>query len=132
MYFDYTDVAVASAWLIAISTTDQPGRRREPCQLKTSWQTLQQLRLHFAAVKAFAFACPRVPGRGGPFLGPQFLFIGKRSKTAAVSLIVVEQILGSLIRGIRGIARGCREIALRRTKFDQIALSADAMLPWSN
>jgi hypothetical protein len=31
------------------------------------------LRHHFVAVQAFAFACPKVPGRVGPFLRSPFL-----------------------------------------------------------
>ncbi len=50
------------------------GRCRGPCQLKTSQQQAsQQLRHHFVAVQAFAFACPKVPGRVGPFLRSPFL-----------------------------------------------------------
>jgi hypothetical protein len=52
----------------------QTGRCRGPCQLKTSQQQAsQQLRHHFVAVQAFAFACPKVPGRVGPFLRSPFL-----------------------------------------------------------
>src|SRR5215472_16244669 len=81
----------------------ETGRCRGPCQLKTSRQAQQQLRRHFVVVKAFAFACPRVPSRVGSFLRPRFCFIGnsalfdrKHSKTAAVSLTAVELISGSL------------------------------------
>jgi hypothetical protein len=51
----------------------QTGRCRGPCQLKASQQASQQLRHHFVAVQAFAFACPKVPGRVGPFLRSPFL-----------------------------------------------------------
>ena len=70
----------------------QTGRCRGPCQLKTSQQQAsQQLRHHFVAVQAFAFACPKVPGRVGPFLRSPFLSHAKRGKTAAVPLTVAER-----------------------------------------
>jgi hypothetical protein len=84
----------------------QTGRCRGSCQLKTSRQASQQLLLHFVAVKAFAFACPRVPGRVGPFLRSPFCVHRKRSKTAAVSLTAVEQTLGSLIGGANPLFNG--------------------------
>jgi hypothetical protein len=49
------------------------------------------LRHHFVAVQAFAFACPKVPGRVGPFLRSPFLSHAKRGKTAAVPLTVAER-----------------------------------------
>src|SRR6516165_5199270 len=67
----------------------ESGRYRASCQLKTSLQASQQLRRHFVAVKAFAFACPRVPNRIVPFDVPIFVH-RKRSKTASVSLTVAE------------------------------------------
>jgi|SRR6516225_2064641 len=51
----------------------ESGRYRASCQLKTSLQASQQLRRHFVAVKAFAFACPRVPNRIVPFDVPIFV-----------------------------------------------------------
>jgi hypothetical protein len=84
----------------------ETGRRRGPCQVKTSRQASQQLRRHFVAVKAFAFACPRVSGRVGPFLRSQYCVHRKRSKTAAVSLTAVEQTLGSLIGGANPLFNG--------------------------
>src|SRR4029077_5629804 len=70
----------------------QTGRCRGPCQLKTSQQQAsQQLRHHFVAVQAFAFACPKVPGRVGPFLRSPFLSHAKRGKTAGVPLTVAER-----------------------------------------
>src|SRR5258708_6554811 len=75
----------------------ETARCRGACQLKTSHQTSQQLRHHFVAVQAFAFACPKVPGRVGPFLRSPFLSKAKRAKTAAVPLTVAERTLGSLI-----------------------------------
>jgi len=50
----------------------ETGRRRGQCQLKTSRRASQQLRLRFVVVKAFAFACPKVPDRIGSFLRPHF------------------------------------------------------------
>jgi hypothetical protein len=59
----------------------QTGRCRGRCQLKTSQQQAsQRLRHHFVAVQAFAFACPKVPGRVGPFLRSPFLFMRNAAK----------------------------------------------------
>jgi hypothetical protein len=58
----------------------QTGRCRGPCQLKTSQQQAsQQLRHHFVAVQAFAFACPKVPGRVGPFFFEVPIFVSMRN-----------------------------------------------------
>src|SRR5215831_6708063 len=48
------------------------GRCRWLRQLKMSRQAAQRLHRNFLAVQAFAFACPRVPGRIGPFLRSPF------------------------------------------------------------
>jgi hypothetical protein len=84
----------------------QPGRRRAPCQLKTSWQASQQLRLHFVVVKAFAFACPRVPGRIGPFLRSPFSFIGNAEKLPPVSVIVAGTNIGFPYRALYPLFNG--------------------------
>src|SRR6516165_4264625 len=80
-------------------------RRRWLCQLKTSRQASQQLRRHFVVVKAFAFACPRVPNRIGAFDVPIFVH-RKRSKTVTVSLTAAEETLGSLIGGAKSSGVG--------------------------
>jgi hypothetical protein len=74
----------------------QTGRCRGSCRLKTPQQATQQLRRRFGAGSAFAFVCPRVPGRVGPFFTSPFVFIGNAKEASAVSMIVAEPTLGSL------------------------------------
>jgi hypothetical protein len=86
----------------------QTGRCRGPCQLKTSQQQAsQQLRHHFVAVQAFAFACPKVPGRVGPFLRSPFLSrCETRQNCRGSTDRRGKQTLGSLIGGVNPLLNG--------------------------
>jgi hypothetical protein len=65
------------------------------------------LRHHFVAVQAFAFACPKVPGRVGPFLRSPFCLHAKRGKNCRGSTDRRgKRTLGSLIGGVNPLLKG--------------------------